>query len=80
MSEVFVESGLIQSVTPFTRNELYQMDGDGTESKSENIKLANKDSASPQALPAIPTTEAPYDGNVCFGVFVSDESLDGITT
>jgi hypothetical protein len=74
------KSGLIQSVTPSQSIESYQSDGVGGEAVLENLQQANNDIDSPQSIPAVPTTEAPYDGQVCFGLFHVDETLDGLTT
>lgn len=50
-----VKSGLIQSVTSSREVESYQTDGDGTETKDADIKLAQTDTQSPQGKPASPS-------------------------
>jgi hypothetical protein len=80
MSILASKSGLIQTVKPSQRIESEQTTALGTSSVIENLQLAHKDPNSPNAIPDIPTTEAPYDGFVAFGLFVVDESLDGSTT
>lgn len=73
----FVTSGLIQRVTPANRSELYEVTGIGTSAQVTDLKEAAKDPNSPNAIPAVPVTEAPYDGFVCFGIFLVDIALDG---
>ena len=76
-----VVSGLIQTVTPSQVCSMYQMEGDGTTlipSGIVDVAKAFKDPASPFAIPDVPTTEAPYDGQVCFGVFDIDPGHDGL--
>ena len=76
-----VQSGLVQFVTPSQENQLTQNDSTGGETaKGADDQEALKDTDSPIALPAIPTTEAPYDGKVCFGTFKTDVALDGDAT
>jgi len=70
-------SGLIQSVVPEQRNEQIQSDkAGGVLTKGADVQLASKDAASAQAIPDSPTTEAPYDGLVAFGVFANDVGGD----
>jgi hypothetical protein len=72
-----VRSGLIQRVTPASRSELYEIDALGSNAQVVDLKEAVKDANSPNAIPDVPTTEAPYDGRVCFGIFLVDIALDG---
>ena len=73
-----VQSGIVQMAVPEIRNELIQNDSEGGELlKAADDQRGLLDAASPIAIPDIPTTEAPYDGLVCFGVFVTDVALDG---
>ncbi len=74
-----VKSGIVQTVVPEQRNETIQYDptSNGELVKGKDIAMAGKDADSPLAIPDVPTTEAPYDGQVCFGVFLSDEAGNG---
>lgn len=72
-----IMSGLVQRVHPQIQTGLTKNDGDGTESAIVDLQDSLKDSASPLAIPDAPTTEAPYDGLVCFGTFKIDEDLSG---
>lgn len=70
-------SGLIQNVTSGLSNSLSQWFPFAQgELASGDVMRAMKDSASPYAIPAVPTTEAPYDGAVAFGIFACDEGAD----
>jgi len=80
MSVLFSKSGLIQTVKPSTRIESGQTTAIGVSSVIENLQQARKDPNSPNAIPDVPTTEAPYDGFVAFGLFKVDETLDGEVT
>ena len=73
--EVF--SGIVQMAQPSVRNELFQTKGGSELLAGDDIQLAILDQASPLAIPAVPTTEEPYDGFVAFGVFITDEDLSG---
>lgn len=70
-------SGLIQSVKPYVSTGLKEIDDFGSNTAITDSKEAVKDPNSSRAIPDIPTTEAPYDGLVAFGVFLIDASLDG---
>ena len=70
-------SGLIQRVTPAVTSALIEVTGYGTSAAATDQSDAAKDPNSPNAIPAIPTTEAPYDGLVAFGIFTVDPALDG---
>ena len=73
-----VQSGIVQMATPEIRNELIQNNSEGGElTITSDDQRALLDAASPLAIPDIPTTEAPYDGEVAFGVFITDVGLDG---
>ena len=74
-----VTTGIVQMATPTIKNELFQFDQAtaGQLARGADDQRGLLDAASPLAIPAIPTTEAPYDGEVCFGVFVTDIALDG---
>ena len=74
-----LQSGLIQRVGSTTlRNELKQLTTGGSEISGDVDMQAVKDPDSPFAIPDVPTTEAPYDGEVCFGVFLNDDAQTGV--
>jgi len=77
MAIVAVKSGLVQRVEPQTRNELHVNRATGEAAKGSDIFTSVKDPASQFAIPDVPTSEAPYDGFVCFGTFISDIDLSG---
>ncbi|RLA02085.1 MAG: hypothetical protein DRQ42_01615 [Gammaproteobacteria bacterium] len=66
------KSGMIQRVAPFLTTQLTQITSLGGSTKGGDVQRAVKDPASSNAIPDSPTSEAPYDGLVCFGVFVVD--------
>jgi len=71
------KSGLVQSAVPQQRNDLIQSDKAGGElTLGADVQVSSKDAASPIAIPDVPTTEAPYDGLVCFGTFLNDAGGD----
>ena len=72
-----VQSGIVQQVTPSQENQLFQSNGGIEGTKGADDQKALLDADSPIAIPAIPTTEVPYDGDVAFGVFRTDIGLDG---
>ena len=74
-----LQSGLIQRVGSTTlRTETKQLTTGGSELAGDVMMHAAKDPDSPVAIPDIPTTEAPYDGFVCFGVFTIDDAQTGV--
>lgn len=70
-------SGLVQSVRPYVVSQSKEIDGIGTNADVVDLADAAVDRNSPKAIPILPTTEAPYDGFVAFGVFEVDPALDG---
>ena len=74
-----LQSGLIQRVGSTTlRTETIALITGGSELAGDNIMDATKDPDSPVAIPDVPTTEAPYDGFVCFGIFKIDPDQAGV--
>ena len=74
-----LQSGLVQRVGSTTlRTETKQLTTGGSELSGDVMMNAVKDPDSPLAIPDIPTTELPYDGDVCFGVFEIDEAQTGV--
>ncbi len=65
-------SGLIQTVKSFVHHDRIEMTGIGTTSEGADLIQAAKDPNSPNAIPDTPTTEAPYDGHVAFGIYEVD--------
>ena len=74
-----VTTGIVQMAVPEIKNELIQFDQltAGELAAGADDQRGLLDAASPLAIPDIPTTEVPYDGEVAFGVFVTDIALDG---
>lgn len=65
-------SGLVQRVKSFVTHGLTETTDYGTTATSEDLIAAQKDPNSPNAIPDVPTTEAPYDGFVAFGIYEVD--------
>lgn len=72
-----VQSGLVQTVQPSGRTELVQVLAGGSEQSGGDIIDSLLDESATLAIPAIPTTEAPYDGEVAFGSMKVDTDLSG---
>lgn len=70
-------SGLVQSVKPYVVSQSKEITGYGTSADVVDLEVAAVDRNSAKAIPILPTTEAPYDGLVAFGVFEVDPALDG---
>jgi len=53
---------------------------DGGHAKSDNDRRAGIDPSAPTAVDQPDLTLSHYNGHASFGVFVADESLDGLDT
>ena len=65
-------SGLIQRVRSSVTHGLTEVFDFGSQIVGGDIIDALKDPNSPNAIPDVPTTEAPYDGYVAFGIYSVD--------
>jgi len=72
------KSGLIQRVKPSMTSASTEIYTPGSVISGDDKVKAQKDPNSPKAIPDIPTSEAPYDGLVGFGVMDIDTDLNGV--
>ena len=70
-------SALIQRVKPSLSCGLIEIDAIGSSAAVVDLVEAQPDTNSPKAIPDVPTTEAPYDGLVAFGIMLLDAAGDG---
>ena len=76
---VATQSGLVQRVSSTVMaNEQFQNDGsDAERTLGADVQDSQLDAAATLAIPAVPTTEVEYDGQVAFGTFKNDPDLSG---